>query len=266
VTPRACPILVGLLAAACGSKEVEPAKDFFATGSADNSQFAAGLAASNSNKRNNGSGSAESPSGSSKNTKTNAEHTGSGSGSAAPKSVGSAAPVNAASIEIGGDVTAADIDLASLAGPAPGRDAVKPSADLAAIKLTLDPGWVRDHGEEGSLSYYLSLASRGGPDTLFSFHYGIEKPGAPKDRDAYKAWLTSEKIMTVTRDRQRGAAWFLEGTDSSGVATFRYQVRYGGKFLICGGSLYKDAESLKLGKYRDAVVIAAEKICESVTL
>ena len=36
--------------------------------------------------------------------------------------------------------------------------------------------------------------------------------------------------------------------------------------LICGGSLYKDAESLKLGKFRDEVVIQAEKICESLSL
>jgi hypothetical protein len=40
-------------------------------------------------------------------------------------------------------------------------------------------------------------------------------------------------------------------------------VLYGGKRLICGGTLYKESP---LGDLRDQVIIQAKQICESVTL
>jgi hypothetical protein len=70
----------------------------------------------------------------------------------------------------------------------------------------------------------------------------------------------------VTLDRQRGAAWYLEGTDGNGSPAFRYRIIYGGKQLICYGSLYKDSASNPLGDLRDKVVMAAKKICETLTL
>ena len=41
---------------------------------------------------------------------------------------------------------------------------------------------------------------------------------------------------------------------------------YGGKHLICYGSLYKDAESSKLGDDRDQTLIQAKQICETLAL
>ena len=52
----------------------------------------------------------------------------------------------------------------------------------------------------------------------------------------------------------------------SGRAAFRYLVNFGGKHLICFGSLYKDAESNKLGDLRDQVIIQAKQICETLAL
>ena len=62
-------------------------------------------------------------------------------------------------------------------------------------------------------------------------------------------------------NRQRGGACYVE-SDSM----FRYLVNYGGKHLICYGSLYKDAASSQLGDLRDKVVMAAKKICETMSL
>jgi hypothetical protein len=101
---------------------------------------------------------------------------------------------------------------------------------------------------------------------VFAFRYGYEDPKAPTDRDAYKKWLAAQGILTPTLDRQRGGSWYLEGTDSGGTAVFRSIVVFGGKKLICGGSLYKDAASNQLGDIRDKTIIQAKEICETVAL
>lgn len=144
------------------------------------------------------------------------------------------------------------------------RDPVKPSAELAAIKISLLPNWERDVGEAGTLSFPIKLPS--GSVRVFVFRYGIEDAAAPTDRDQYKKWLADTKRMSVASDRQRGAAWTLEGTDGSGAGAFRYLINYGGKKLICYGSLYKDAESSKLGDLRDQAILQAKQICETLAL
>jgi hypothetical protein len=152
-----------------------------------------------------------------------------------------------------------------VAGTAAARVPVKPSAEQAAIKMDLEPNWDRDVGEAGTISFALKVPNT--EDTrLFSFHYAYDPAGAPADRDAYMKWLADQKILNVTLNRQRGAAWYLEGTDGNGAAAFRTRVTYGGKQLICYGSLYKDAASNQLGDLRDKVVMAAKKICETMTL
>ncbi|MBP9089158.1 MAG: hypothetical protein KBG15_23760 [Kofleriaceae bacterium] len=274
-----------VVTAGCESKEVTTGGDFFVASGSDQSSFAAGVSADmkKSDKAGSGNsvGAAATATGSgsagSKGESIAAITPGSGSGSATrnvatvsgsgvPTGSGSiAAPVAVATVTA--TPTVSLLETTGVVAPAPGQTPVPPSAEQAAIKLTLAPGWARDLGEAGTISVFLALAQRGlGIDTNFIFHYGIEKSGAPKDREAYKAWLAAENIMTVTRDRQRGAAWFLEGKSPTGSAMFRYQVRYGGKFLICGGSMYKDGEPAKLGKFRDAVMIQVEKICETITL
>lgn len=144
------------------------------------------------------------------------------------------------------------------------RDQMKPTAELAAIKISLLPNWERDVGEAGTLSFPIKLAS--GAVRVFVFRYGIEDAAAPSDRDLYKKWLADTKRMSVASDRQRGAAWTLEGTDGSGAGSFRYLINYGGKKLICYGSLYKDAESSKLGDLRDQAILQAKQICETLAL
>jgi hypothetical protein len=155
--------------------------------------------------------------------------------------------------------------VAVAARPSDHHGPVPVPADLAAIKLDLEPNWDRDFDEAGTISFVLKVPP--GNDTrLFSFHYGYDPAGAPVDRDAYKKWLADQKILTPTLDRQRGAAWYLEGTDGNNAPAFRYRVTYGGKQLVCWGSLYKDAASNPLGDLRDKVVMAAKKICETLTL
>jgi hypothetical protein len=144
------------------------------------------------------------------------------------------------------------------------RTHVAPPADIAAIKLDLEPNWDRDLGEAATISFVLNTPS--GEQRLFSFHYGYDAATAPADRDLYKKYLADQKILNVTLDRQRGAAWYLEGTDGNGAGAFRYRVTYGGKQLVCWGSLYKDAASNPLGDLRDKVVMAAKKICETMSL
>jgi hypothetical protein len=151
------------------------------------------------------------------------------------------------------------------APPVAARVPVKPSAEQAAIKMDLEPNWDRDVGEAGTISFVLKVPNSG--DTrLFSFHYGVDPASAPADRDAYVKWLADQKILNVTLNRQRGAAWYLEGTDGNGAPAFRTRVTYGGKQLICYGSLYKDGASNQLGDLRDKVVMAAKKICETMSL
>ena len=198
-------------------------------------------------------------------------------GSAAP-AAGSAAPAagsNAVAMAKAADTKAADAKAADMkvaakpagdvARPSDHRGPVKVSAELAAIKMDLEPNWDRDFDEAGTISFVLKVPNTG--DTrLFSFHYGYDPAAAPADRDAYMKWLGDQKLLNVTLNRQRGAAWYLEGTDGNGAPAFRYLVNYGGKHLICYGTLYKDAASTSLGDLRDKVVMAAKKICETMTL
>jgi len=143
---------------------------------------------------------------------------------------------------------------------------VKVPADLAAIKLSLLPNWDRDVDEAGTFQYVVRIKGTQSTKT-FSFRYGYDDPKAPTDRDQYKKYLQDAKLlMGEIKDRQRGAAWFLEGTDASGLPAFRYLVVYGGKHLICYGSLYKDADASRLGDDRDQTVIQAKQICETLAL
>ena len=135
------------------------------------------------------------------------------------------------------------------------------SPELAAIKLSLQPNWDRD--VEGPATISLVVRVSGKDPVVFKFAYGYDEAKAPADRDAYKKYLLEAGIMKVAFDRQSGAAWYLEGADPAGRAMFRIVVNYGGKHLVCGGSLYKDSG---LGDIRDAVLIQAKSICESIQL
>ena len=135
------------------------------------------------------------------------------------------------------------------------------TAELKAIKLSLLPNWKRDVDEAGTISLFVDVQSKD-ETAVFKFYYGYDDARAPVDRDAYKKFLGESKILTVGADRQRGAAWYLEGTDASGPA-FRVLVTYGGKRLVCFGSLYKGSG---FGDIRDEVVIQAKKICETIQL
>ena len=104
---------------------------------------------------------------------------------------------------------------------------------------------------------------RTGQSELFKFYYGYEDPKAPADRETYKKFLSDTKALQVLNDRQRSTAWLLEGKDASGGQGFRIVVLYGGKRLICYGSLYHNSP---LGDFRDEVVNQAKKICESISL
>jgi len=143
---------------------------------------------------------------------------------------------------------------------------VKVPADLAAIKLSLLPNWDRDVDEAGTFQYVVRIKGTQGTKT-FSFRYGYDDARAPTDREQYKKYLhDSNVLMGEIKDRQRGSAWFLEGADASGLPAFRYVVLYGGKRLICYGSLYKDADANRLGDDRDQTVIQAKQICETLAL
>jgi hypothetical protein len=149
---------------------------------------------------------------------------------------------------------------------APARGPVKVPADLAAIKLSLLPNWDRDIGQAGTFQYVVRIKGTQNTKT-FTFHYGYDDPKAPRDHEQYKKYLQDTRALSgEIRDRQRGAAWFLEGSDASGSPAFRYVVLYGGKQLICYGSLYKDAESSRLGDDRDQTLIQAKQICETLAL
>ncbi|MCX5741712.1 MAG: hypothetical protein NT062_04330, partial [Proteobacteria bacterium] len=143
---------------------------------------------------------------------------------------------------------------------------VKPSAELAAIQLKLAPKWERDLDEGGTLVRSIDIVSR---EFTFVFRYGYDDTSAPKDRDAYIKYLADKKLLLPSTagkpllNRQRGAAWYLEGVDGVGAPTFRYLVNYGDKKLICGGPLYKDTQ---LGDIRDDVIVQAKAICESISL
>jgi hypothetical protein len=202
-------------------------------------------------------------------------------GSAAPVAVGSAATVAVGSAAVTAPIVAtgsatatAPITATGSAAATGSATAVKPppvdhvavkmSPELAAIKFELLPNWKRDVVEGASFTLNVDPPS-GGPTKQFTFYYAYDDASAPTDRDAYMKWLGDQGLLTVTLNRQRGAAWYLEGTDGHGPA-FRYLVNYGGKHLICFGPLYKDADSAKLGDIRDEVVMQAKKICESIGL
>ena len=169
-----------------------------------------------------------------------------------------------------GDKQVPVVRQASPAGPTTSapelHGPVKVSADLAAIKLSLLPNWDRDVDAAGTFQYVVRI--KGTQSTKkFLFRYGYDDPKAPTDREQYKKYLQDSKaLMGEIKDRQRGSAWFLEGTDASGLPAFRYMVLYGGKRLICYGSLYKDADANRLGDDRDQTVIQAKQICETLAL
>ncbi|MGE0546514.1 MAG: hypothetical protein AB7O24_03520 [Kofleriaceae bacterium] len=145
--------------------------------------------------------------------------------------------------------------------PAAGSAApVRTSAEVAAIKLSMLPNWRRDSQAAGTISLSVDGA------TTFTFNYGYDDPRAPADREQYKSYLTSSKLLTVTTERQRGSAMYYEGTDREGRAAFRFLVIYGGKRLVCYGPLYKDAAHSAYSDIRDQVVIQAKQICETLQL
>ena len=100
---------------------------------------------------------------------------------------------------------------------------------------------------------------------VFSVEYGYEDQNAPFDCDGYRKFLEDKGVMRVTLNRQRGAACYIEG-DAGGVASYRMVLTYGGKRLMCHGSLYKDAASSALGDLRDKVLTQGKKICETLAL
>jgi hypothetical protein len=181
------------------------------------------------------------------------------SGSAAsPAPVVATTPAPAATnTEVPAEAIAAAPKIAS-------RALMKPPAEIAAIKLELEPNWDRDLGEAGTFSLVVKVPNT---DTtrVFSFHYGYEDDTAPVDCDLYKKFLEDKKVGSVTLNRQRGAACYIEA-DEAGAKAFRYLVTYGGKRLLCRGSLYKDAASSALGDLRDKVLMQAKKICETLSL
>jgi len=191
-----------------------------------------------------------------------------GSGSAVKAGSGSAVAAGSASAVKAGGSAVSNAGSATVIPPintnAP-RVAIKPSAEIAAIKLSMSPNWDRDVGEAGTISLVVKVSGRE-ETRVFSFRYGYEDVKAPTDRDAYKKWLADNRILTASLDRQRGAAWYIEGVDGSGGPVFRIVVNYGGRKLICGGSLYKDATSNQLGDIRDKTIIQAKEICETVAL
>ncbi len=209
---------------------------------------------------------------------------GSGSGSAAATATGSGSPAagsgngSAAAVAVapasGSGAGSAKPPVVAAGSNAPIPNAPPPStsprvpakvpADIAAIKLSLQPNWDRDIGDPATISLVVKRPS--GAPAVFTFNYGYDDPRAPIDRDAYLKFLTDSKILVVTVNRQRGSAWYIEGTDASGAPSFRYLVNYGGKHLICGGLLYKDKESSAMGDIRDEVVNQAKKICETLAL
>jgi len=152
------------------------------------------------------------------------------------------------------------IKTAPATAPAANRAHVKPPADLAAIKFDLEPNWDRDFGEAGTFSLVVKI-----PNTeeqrVFSIRYGYEDQAAPVDCDQYRKFLEEKKVITPTLNRQRGGACYVESQSA-----FRYLVNYGGKRLLCTGSLYKDSASAALGDLRDKVLMQAKKICETLAL
>jgi hypothetical protein len=158
--------------------------------------------------------------------------------------------------------TAPKIDGNVVISTTPSKGPVNTPAELKAINISLLPNWERDVASAGTISLAVKVPGKADIAT-FVFHYGIEDAKAPADRDAYKKWLADNKLFISKDDRQKGAAWYLEGVDGKGKGAFRMVVIYGGKKLICYGSLYKDSA---LGDLRDQTIIQAKQICETLTL
>ena len=131
--------------------------------------------------------------------------------------------------------------------------------------MDLEPNWERDLGEAGTFSLVVKVQNTD-ETRVFLARYGYEDDAAPVDCDHYRKYLEDNKVMTVTLNRQRGAACYIEGNEGSAGMAFRYLVTYGGKHLLCRGSLYKDAASSALGDLRDKVLMQAKKICETLAL
>lgn len=188
-------------------------------------------------------------------------------GSAAPPKPGSAAPVVVAPPPAGSATPGSAAPPATKIRSATAALKLPPQTpgELAKIKLLLGPNWQRDTEGAGTISFALTEPSKG-QIVLFIFEYGYELESAPVEREAYKKWLVENKVLTNVVDRQRGVSWYIEGTDSGGKAAFRYVAQFGPKKLICGGSLYRDAESSRLGDLRDEIVLRAKQICETVAL
>ena len=230
--------------------------------------FGEGSGSGGSDTTPDGSGSAASGSAASGSAASGSAASGSGSG-AAPNMGSGAAKVAAGSAakpetkpEIKPETkpgTKPEIEMTPVSAP---RPPISMTPELRAIKLSLLPNWKRDTVEPATISLDVEVQSKSVKET-FKFNYGYEDPKAPTDREAFKKYLSDAKVLTVTTDRQRGAAWYLEGNDGSGQFAFRLIVTYGGKRLYCGGSSYKSND---LGDIRDEVVVQAKKICETVTL
>jgi len=145
------------------------------------------------------------------------------------------------------------------------RTYVKPAGDLGTIKLELEPNWERDMGEAGTFSLVVKIPNT--DDTrVFMVRYSFEDETAPLDCDQYRKYVEDRGAMKVSMNRQKGAGCYIEGTDKGGTAAWRLVMNYGGKRLLCHGSLYKDGASSALGDLRDKVLIQAKKICETLTL
>jgi hypothetical protein len=120
-------------------------------------------------------------------------------------------------------------------------------------------------GEAGTFSLVVKIPNT--EDTrVFMVRYGYEDAAAPIDCDLYRKYLEDRGSMKVSLNRQSGGACYIEGTDQGGVIAYRFLVNYGGKRLMCHGSLYKDQASAALGDLRDKVLIQAKKICETLAL
>jgi hypothetical protein len=185
---------------------------------------------------------------------------------AQPGAAGAARSAGADGAAAGKPAATPSAEPSAQVSDAPARGPGKVPAELAAIKLSLLPNWDRDIGQAGTFQYVVRIKGTQGTKT-FTFRYGYDDPKAPKDHEQYKKYLQDTGALTgEIRDRQRGAAWFLEGTDAAGMPAFRYVVLYGGKQLICYGSLYKDADSSRLGDDRDQTLIQAKQICETLAL
>ena len=122
-------------------------------------------------------------------------------------------------------------------------------------------------GDAASLAYqarrvYTEELVKGLP-TLINFVANWAASPERSTTTTTDAWQLQRIRDLVADMRQRGAAWYLEGTDGSGGTAFRLIVTWGGKRPYRGGSSYKNNE---LGDIRDEVVVQAKKICETVAL